>query len=65
VRAYTLGPALAVGQAHQQGRIAPGYLADLILLDRDIFTIPPDELPDTNVQLTILGGKVVHRAEEI
>ncbi len=60
VWAYTLGPAAAIGQAHQQGRLAPGYLADLILLDRDIFTIPPDDLPHTRVLLTLLGGEPVH-----
>jgi len=61
VRAYTLGPAQAIGQAHQQGRLAPGYLADLILLDQDIFTIPPDDLPHTRVLLTLLGGEPVHQ----
>ncbi len=61
VRAYTLGPARAIGQDHQQGRLAPGYLADLILLDRDIFIIPPSALPETRVLLTILDGKIVHQ----
>jgi len=64
VRAYTLGPAEAIGQTHQQGRLAPGYLADLILLDRDIFTIPADALPDTRVLLTLLGGVIVHQADD-
>ena len=62
VEAYTLGPARAIGQAHIQGRIAPGYLADLILLDRDIFNISAAELPATNVLLTILHGQVVYEA---
>ncbi len=65
VRAYTLGPAAAIGQAHQQGRLAPGYLADLILLDRDIFAIPPAQLPETRVLLTLLGGDIVHRADDM
>jgi predicted amidohydrolase YtcJ len=61
VRAYTLGPATAIGQAHQQGRLAPGYLADFILLDRDIFAIPHDEIPETRVDLTVLAGQIVHQ----
>ncbi len=65
VWAYTLGPAAAIGQAHQQGRLAPGYLADLILLDRDIFAIPADELPHTRVLLTILNGKSVHQSPDL
>ncbi len=61
VHAYTLGPARAVGQAHQQGRIAPGYLADLIAVDRDIFTCVPAEIAGTKVMLTVVGGKIVYR----
>ncbi len=63
VEAYTLGPAIAVGQAHQQGRLAPGYLADIVVLDRDIFAIPPQEIADAQVTMTIVGGKIVYRTE--
>ena len=60
VEAYTLGAARATGQDHEQGRIAPGYLADFIVLDRDIFTCDPAEIRDTQVEMTILGGEVVY-----
>jgi predicted amidohydrolase YtcJ len=60
VEAYTLGAARAIGQSHQQGRIAPGYLADFVVLDRDIFTCDPAEVRDTQVEMTILGGEIVH-----
>ena len=60
VQAYTLGPAQAIGQAHQQGRLAQGYLADLIMLDRNIFEISPAAIADTRVLLTMLGGKVIY-----
>ena len=59
VRAYTLGAAEAVGQAHCQGRIAAGYLADFIVLDRDIFTCDPAAIPETKVKMTVIGGRVV------
>lgn len=59
VRAYTLDAAAAVGQAHQQGRIAPGYLADLIVLDRDPFTCDPAAIPETQVGMVMVGGRVV------
>lgn len=62
VHAYTLGAAAAIGQAHQQGRIAPGYLADLIAIDRDIFTCDPAAIAATKVEMTIVGGEVVHGA---
>jgi predicted amidohydrolase YtcJ len=60
VEAYTLGAARATGQDHEQGRIAPGYLADFIVLDRDIFTCDPADIRDTEVELTILEGEVVY-----
>lgn len=63
VHAYTLGPAAAIAQAHQQGRIAPGYLADLIVLDRDIFQCDPADIAETKVVITIVGGKIVHGAD--
>ncbi|RME81826.1 MAG: amidohydrolase [Caldilineae bacterium] len=60
VEAYTLGAARAIAQEHQQGRLAPGYLADLVALDRDIFACPPREIADTQVDLTVLDGRIVH-----
>ncbi len=63
VESYTLGPAIAIGQEHQQGRLAPGYLADMVVLDRDIFSIPPQEIAKTRVTMTIVGGEIVHRTE--
>ncbi len=59
VQAYTLGPAIAIGQERQQGRLAPGFLADLIMLDRDIFAIPPADIRHTQVHMTLLGGRIV------
>lgn len=60
VRAYTLGPAQAIGQAHRQGRIAPGYLADIVVVDRNLFTCDPAAIADTRVLLTVVGGRIVH-----
>lgn len=60
VWAYTLGATAAIGQARRQGRIAPGYLADMIVLDRDIFTCTPAEIAGTQVEMTILGGRIVY-----
>lgn len=60
---YTMGPAHASGQAARQGGLTPGKLADLIVLDRDIFAIPPEEIPDTQVELTVFDSRVVYRSE--
>jgi predicted amidohydrolase YtcJ len=43
-----------------QGSIAPGYLADMILVDRDVLAVPDDDIRDAKVLKTFLGGKVVY-----
>ncbi len=58
---YTTWAAYAGFREHELGRLAPGYLADLILLDRDITASPPDQIAAARVMLTIVGGKVVFR----
>jgi predicted amidohydrolase YtcJ len=54
---YTTGTAYSNFDEHRTGRIRPGYLADMVLLDRDIFTVPPEEIGKGRVLLTIIGGK--------
>ncbi len=44
VAGYTLGPAYASGQLDRLGSLSPGKLADLVVLDRDIFAVPPGEI---------------------
>jgi predicted amidohydrolase YtcJ len=59
VEAYTLGSAYAEFQEKEKGTIAPGKLADVVLLSDDIFSIPPAAIKDVKVNLTVFGGKVV------
>jgi predicted amidohydrolase YtcJ len=54
---YTLGPAYAAGVDSRLGRLAPGYLADLVVLDRDLPTLPGDEILNTKVLATMVGGQ--------
>jgi predicted amidohydrolase YtcJ len=60
---YSMGAAYASGLVAHQGSITPGKLADLVVLDRDIFAIPPAEIADTEVSLTMFDGRVVYRSE--
>jgi len=60
VRAYTLGAAFASGEEALKGSITPGKLADLVVLDCDIFTCPAEEIRQTQVAATVLDGKVVY-----
>ncbi|HID62840.1 MAG TPA: amidohydrolase, partial [Anaerolineae bacterium] len=59
VRGYTLGAAYAVGLEDVLGSITPGKLADMVVLSGDIFTIPPEEISDTQVDYTIFDGQIV------
>ena len=49
------------GRADVLGTITPGKFADIIVLDRDIFSVDPMEIIDTTVEMTIFDGKIVHR----
>ena len=62
LKAYTTGNAWAAGEENIKGKIAPGFLADLVVLDRDPFSVQPAQLKDVKVMLTIAGGRVVYRA---
>lgn len=60
LRSYTLDAAYGAFQEDVKGSIEVGKWADLTILDRDIMTIPEDEILETNVSLTIIGGDVVY-----
>jgi predicted amidohydrolase YtcJ len=63
LRAYTAGDAYGVFAENRRGKLAPGYLGDLVLLDRDITRIPPEEIEQAAVKATVVGGKVVFSAQ--
>lgn len=58
--AYTQGPAYAAGWEGRQGALAPGYFADLIVLERDPFECPPEALFTLRPQATMVGGEWVY-----
>ena len=62
LRAYTVDAAYAAFEEETKGMLAPGRLADIVVLSKDILTVPDEEILDTEVVYTILAGKVVHRA---
>lgn len=59
LRAYTSGSAYAEFMESRKGTLARGFLADLVLLDRDITAVPPETIRDARVLMTVVGGKVV------
>lgn len=62
IRGFTAGPAYAAHVEDRMGQIAPGFLADLIALDRDLLTIPTEEILATKVVGTMVGGVWRHYA---
>ncbi len=58
---YTAGSAYTSFEEDKKGRLAPGYFADFAVLDRDLFTVPDDEIKDVNTVMTVLGGKVIYK----
>ncbi len=58
--ATTVNPAWLARDERRRGRLVPGQLADLVVLDRDPFACEPAELPDVRVVATMLGGRWVH-----
>lgn len=61
LRAYTAGNAYATFDDATRGTLAPGYDADVVVIDRNLFTMPADSLDQARVRYTIAGGKVVSR----
>jgi predicted amidohydrolase YtcJ len=58
LRAYTLNNAYAAFEENVLGSLTPGKYADIVILSKDIMSIPEDEIPTARVDVTILGGKV-------
>jgi len=57
--ASTVTPAWLAGDERRRGRLLPGFLADLVVLSRDPFTCPPDELDAVEIVSTMVGGRWV------
>jgi predicted amidohydrolase YtcJ len=62
IAAHTIGAAHACGLDAVTGSIEPGKLADLVVLDRDLFTVAPSAFLDVRVLATLVEGEVVHAA---
>jgi predicted amidohydrolase YtcJ len=63
VAAYTANGAFLSFEEKTRGSIEPGKAADLVVLDRNLFKIPPQEIHAVRVVLTVLEGKVVYSSE--
>jgi predicted amidohydrolase YtcJ len=62
VRAYTVNAAYTEFAESSKGSIEAGKLADLVVLDRNIFGIPPEEIVAVKVRMTVFNGRIIYRA---
>ncbi len=60
VQCYTINSAYAAFEENIKGSLERGKLADMVVLDKNIFEIKPEEIQNTNVVMTILGGKIIY-----
>jgi len=57
---YSVYAAFASGEERLKGQLIPGRLADLVVLERNPWETPPDEISQIGIYATIVGGRVVH-----
>lgn len=62
VEAYTMGSAYAEFQENEKGSITPGKLADMVLLNQDIFSVDTTKIRETRILKTFVGGKLIFDA---
>jgi predicted amidohydrolase YtcJ len=60
LNAYTMTPA-TVHNAPEIGSILPGKRADLVVLSKNIFDLPAEQIPEARVDMTLFDGSIVHR----
>jgi len=63
IHAFTVGSAYAEFAENFKGTLTAGKLADLVLLDRDIYKIPPAEIDQAHVLMTIMNGQIVYESK--
>jgi predicted amidohydrolase YtcJ len=64
LRSYTLDAAYTEFMENEKGSLTPGKLADIVVLSKDIMTVPVDEITQARLLYTIIGGKVAYQAEQ-
>lgn len=60
IKYYTLGAAFSQFMDDRKGIIRPGFLADIVIVDKDLLSVPENEIMKTKVDYTITGGKIVY-----
>lgn len=59
IKGYTYGSAYGIGREDELGTLEPGKFADIVVVDRNLFEVTPEEIRSANVDMTIMDGKVI------
>ena len=65
LHSYTMGNAIAAFEEELKGSLTVGKLADIAVLSQDLLTVPDSRIMDTEIVMTIVGGKIRYRNGEI
>ncbi|MGC9364190.1 MAG: amidohydrolase [Fidelibacterota bacterium] len=63
LKAYTVSPPYAIFEESLKGSITPGKLADMVIIDQNLFEIAPEKIKDARIMMTIVDGKVAYFAD--
>ncbi|MGH9315321.1 MAG: amidohydrolase [Vicinamibacterales bacterium] len=63
IDAYTRDGAWATFSEHRTGSLTPGLLADLVLMEENLFATPPGRLPKVPVRMTVVDGRIVYQSQ--
>lgn len=58
---FTTGSAATIGKSESRGKLAPEFDADFTVLNADLFSIPTEEIPNTDVVMTVVAGDIVYK----
>ena len=61
LKSYTLSAAYAAFEEGSKGSLSVGKLADIVVLSKDVMSVPEEEIRSARVDYTIVGGKVLHQ----
>lgn len=64
LKMQTTGSAYAAFQEKELGSVEKGKWADMVVWDKDFYTIPQDEIKDVKAEVTFLGGKIVYKSKK-
>jgi len=63
LKGYTIDAAYAVSRDHEMGSLEVGKLADIVVVDRNLFAVPPESIREAVVEMTMLGGTIAYQRQ--